>query len=45
MDKKIKKIKGEAKKEVKQLGELEKMDKKRDKACAMGKSMMKHKKK
>lgn len=44
MDKTIRKIKKTAKKEVKDLGTLEKMDKKRDKACAMGEKMM-HKKK
>lgn len=43
MDKKIKKIAKEAKHEVKELGSLAKMDKKRDKVCAMGEKMM-HKK-
>lgn len=44
MDAKIRQIKKEAKHEVKQLGSLEKMDKKRDKVCDMGKKMMKKKK-
>lgn len=44
MDKQIKKIKSAAKKEVKALGKLEKMDKKRDPACERGAKMMKRKK-
>jgi hypothetical protein len=40
MDKKINAIKKEAKHEVKQLGSLAKMDKKRDKKCEMGAKMM-----
>lgn len=41
MDKQIRKIKKEAKKEVKELGSLEKMDKKRDHIVAVGKKAMK----
>lgn len=44
MDREIRKIKKTAKKEVKDLGKLEAMDKKRDKACNAGERMM-HKKK
>lgn len=44
MDREIRKIKQGAKKEVKELGKLESMDKKRDKACDMGAKMMKKKK-
>lgn len=44
MDREIRKIKKTAKKEVKDLGKLEMMDKKRDKACDMGEKMMKKKK-
>jgi hypothetical protein len=44
MDKKINKIKKEAKHEVKELGALAKADKKRDKYCEAGKKAM-HKKK
>lgn len=40
MDKKINAIKKEVKHEVKELGSLAKMDKKRDKKCAMGAKMM-----
>ena len=40
MDKKINAIKKEAKHEVKELGSLAKMDKKRDKKCEMGAKMM-----
>lgn len=45
MDKKINKIKREAKHEVKELGKLAKMDKKRDKVCDYGEKMMKKGKK
>ena len=49
MDKKIKSIKKKIKKdsasEEKELGELQKMDKKRDKACDVGEKLMKKKKK
>ena len=46
MDKQIRKIEKENKKEGKDLKHLEKMDKKRDKECDMGKkAMMKKKKK
>ncbi len=41
MDKKINKIKSMAKKEVKNLGDLAKMDKKRDKLVMKGKEKMK----
>lgn len=44
MDKQIRKIKKEAKKEVKDLSSLEKADKKRDKVCEMGEKMMKKRK-
>ncbi len=44
MDKKIKKIQTENKKEGKELKSLLKADKKRDKVCEMGEKMM-HKKK
>lgn len=44
MDKQIRKIEKGAKKELHQLKNLEKADKKRDKACAVGEKMM-HKKK
>lgn len=44
MDKQIRKIEKENRKEGKDLKHLEKMDKKRDKVCAMGeKEMRKHK--
>lgn len=45
MDREIRKIKQKAKSEVKDLSHLESMDKKRDKACDMGKKMMQKKKK
>lgn len=49
MDKQIRKIKKKVKKdnmsEEKELGKLEKADKKRDKECDMGKKMMKKDKK
>jgi hypothetical protein len=45
MDKKINAIKKVAKSEVKELGKLAKMDKKRDKACDLGKKEMMKKKK
>lgn len=47
MDKEIRKIEKENKKEGKDLKKLEHMDKKRDKVCAMGEKAMKmkHKKK
>lgn len=45
MDKKIKKIEKETSKVSHDLKGLEKADKKRDKACDMGKKMMKKKKK
>ncbi len=49
MDKQIRKvektIKKDTKKEEKELKHLEKADKKRDKVCALGKKMMKKKKK
>lgn len=41
MDKKIREIEKGAKKEVKQLQTLERMDKKRDKIVALGKKAMK----
>ena len=44
MDKKIRAVEKEVKKTGKGLKELEKMDKKRDPACEMGKKMMKKKK-
>jgi hypothetical protein len=44
MDREIRKIKQTAKKEVKDLGKLEKEDKKRDKVCAYGAREMKKKK-
>lgn len=44
MDKQIRKIKKETKKVGKDLSSLEKMDKKRDPACDLGKKMMKKKK-
>ena len=43
MDKKIKAIAKEVNHEVKELGSLAKMDKKRDKACEAGKKMMRKK--
>lgn len=45
MDKKIKKIQKDTKKLAKEESSLLKADKKRDKACDMGKKMMKAKKK
>jgi len=45
MDKKIKKIEKGVRKSEKELKELERMDKKRDPACEMGKKAMKNKKK
>lgn len=45
MDAKIKKIKGMAKKEVKELSQLEKMDKRRDKVCELGAKVKKKMKK
>lgn len=45
MDAAIRKISKENKKEGKDLKHLEKMDKKRDKVCAMGKKAMMAKKK
>jgi hypothetical protein len=45
MDKAIRKIEKENKKEGKDLKKLEKMDKKRDPACDLGKKMMMKKKK
>lgn len=45
MDQKIKKIEKGIRKAEQELKELEKMDKKRDPACEIGKSMMKKKKK
>ena len=45
MDAAIRKIKKSAQKEVKALGKLEKMDKKRDPACERGAKMMKKGKK
>jgi hypothetical protein len=45
MDREIRKIKKTAKKEVKELGKLEAMDKKRDKACELGAKEMRKKKK
>ena len=44
MDKKIRKIEKEMKRTSRDLKELEKLDKKRDPACEVGKEMMKHKK-
>lgn len=44
MDKKIRGLEKVAKKEVKGLKSLEKMDKKRDKVCDMGKKVMMKKK-
>lgn len=44
MDKQIRKIAKETKKVGKDLKSLEKMDKKRDPACDLGKKMMKKKK-
>lgn len=44
MDKQIRKIEKETKKVGKDLKTLEKMDKKRDPACDLGKKMMKKKK-
>ena len=43
MDKQIRKIEKENRKEGKDLKKLEHMDKKRDKVCAMGEKMMKKK--
>lgn len=43
MDKKIRKIEKEVGKTEKDLKQLEKLDKKRDPACEMGKEMMKKK--
>lgn len=45
MDKQIRKIEKENKKEGKELKKLEVMDKKRDPVCDLGKEMMKKKKK
>lgn len=45
VDKQIRKIKKGVEKSEHQIESLEKMDKKRDKACEMGKKMMKKKKK
>jgi hypothetical protein len=45
MDEKIRKIKGLAKREVKELSQLEKMDRKRDKVCELGEKMKKKGKK
>lgn len=45
MDKMIRKIEKGAKKEVRELMHLEKVDKKRDKTCEMGEKMMKKKSK
>ena len=45
MDKKIRKIEREAKKVSKDLKNLEKLDKKRDPACDLGKKIMKKKRK
>jgi len=45
MDKQIRKIKKENKKEGKDLDKLERADKKRDKVCQYGEKMMKKKKK
>lgn len=43
MDKQIRKIKKEVKRELKDLGSLEKADKKRDKVCEYGEKEMKKK--
>lgn len=45
MDKQIRKIEKGAKKELHQLKNLEKADKKRDKICEMGEKVMQKKKK
>ena len=45
MDKQIRKIEKDTKKVSKELKSLEKLDKKRDPACDLGKKMMKSRKK
>lgn len=44
MDKALKKVEKSLKSDVKEMKHIEKVDKKRDKVCDMGKKMMKEKK-